>query len=92
MKLEEERKRILIRNNIEENKRVNYSQFGEIVPQDVRQEAAIISQRESQTVALGQTCEALISNQNFLLQNSFGKQSPIQHPAPPECDQDLCRA
>jgi hypothetical protein len=65
--LEEERERLVFRKDIGEHKRVTNSQFREIVPQFVRQVEAIMGPRNSQIVALGQTCEALISNQNFML-------------------------
>jgi hypothetical protein len=52
------------------------------MPQFGRQVEAIISPRDAQIVALEQACEALISNQNFLLQNGMGIQT-IKHPMPP---------
>ncbi len=62
------------------------------MPQFVRQVEVMMGPRDAQIVALGQACEALISNQNFLLQNGMGLQA-IQHPMPhPECGKDNGRA
>jgi hypothetical protein len=71
-----------LRKNIEDHRRVVDSQMREIMPQFVRQVEAIMGPRDAQIVALGQSCEALINNQNFLLQNGMGVQT-IQHPMPP---------
>jgi hypothetical protein len=53
------------------------------MPQFVRQVEAIMGPRDAQIVALGNACEALISNQNVLLQNGMGPQS-IKQPVTPE--------
>jgi hypothetical protein len=85
LKLEGEKERMALRDNIEGHRRVMDSQMREIMPQFVRQVEAIMGPRDAQIVALGQACEVLINNQNFLLQNGMGIQT-IQHPMPPpEC-------
>ncbi len=92
LKLEGEKGRLVLRNIFEDHKRVVDAQIREIIPQFVRQVEAIMGPRDAQIVALGQACEALISNQNFLLQNGMGVQT-IQHPMPPtECGKDNGRA
>ncbi len=82
LKVEVERDRLVLRSNIEDQGRVTYSQISETVPLFVRQVEAIMVPRDAQIVALGHACEALISNQNFLLQNGMGPQE-IQQPMPP---------
>jgi uncharacterized phage infection (PIP) family protein YhgE len=82
LKLEGEKERMALRNNIEDHRRVVDSEMREIMPQFVRQVEAIMGPRDAQIVALGQACEALINNQNFLIQIGMGVQT-IQHPMPP---------
>ena len=84
LKSEGERERMIIRGDMEEHVRMTNSQIREIMPQFVRQVEAIMGPRDSQIVALGQACEALISNQNFLLQNGMDNLAPIQTPVPPK--------
>ncbi len=87
LKVEGERERLVLRNNIDDHKRVTDSQIREIMPQFVTQVEAIMGPLDAQIVALGRACEALISNQNYLLQNGMGLQA-IQHPMPLECGKD----
>jgi predicted nucleic acid-binding Zn-ribbon protein len=83
LKSEGERERMIVKGEMEEHVRRTNSQIREIMPQFVRQVEAIMGPRDSQIVALGQACEALISNQNFLLQNGMGNPAPIPTPVPP---------
>jgi hypothetical protein len=69
--MEGKREILVLMNNIEDHKSVTDSQIREIMPQFVRQVDAIMGPRDAQIVALGQACEALISNRNFLLQNGM---------------------
>ena len=83
LKSEGERERMIVKGEMEEHVRRTNSQIRGIMPQFVRQVEAIMGPRDSQIVALGQACEALISNQNFLLQNGMGNPAPIPAPVPP---------
>ncbi len=83
MKEEGERERLVLRSNIEDHRRVTDSQIREIMPQFFRQVEPNLGPRDEQIVALGQACEALTSNQNFLLQNGYGTPSNLAPHAPP---------
>ncbi len=92
LKLEGEKERTALRNNIEDHRRVVDSQIPEKMPQFVRQVEAIMGTRDAQIVALGQACEALINNQNFFASKRYGSPNDPAPNAPPECGKDGGRA
>jgi hypothetical protein len=60
------------KNNIKDHRRMtDYQIRKKFMPQFVRQVKTIMGPRDAQILALVQACEALISNQNFLLQNGI---------------------
>ncbi len=68
---------------MEGHQRTTNHQFLEMIPEFLGQVKTNTGTRDSQIVALGQACEALISNQNSLLENRMGIQATATHRLPP---------